>query len=95
MATANHDRTDSFISSEAIELLDCFSNGIDEFILQLAEHVANERTGTARSEITAQDILKAGELLVAMLRHANIPDDVKPAIDSMLQCFTNKVKHRK
>lgn len=95
MATANHGQ-EATISSDALELLDCFGEGLDEFVYKMAEHSAILRSGKASPvEITADDMVSAGEVLARILQNSDVPSEVKPAIDSMLQCFTKKVRHRK
>jgi len=91
------DGTEATISSQALSLLACFSDGIDEVVLKIAEGLArSEARGTEQPEISAANIVSAGDVLSRALRNSpDVPDDVKPAIDAMLECVTRKAKNRR
>ncbi len=96
MATTNSGRAESTISSDALGLLGCFSGVFEDVIYRMAEHAAIARAASGQTiEISADDVEDAANLLAQILRDSKIPEDVKPAIDSMLQCFTHKNIQRK
>lgn len=63
---------ESRISSEACDLLDCFSEALSETVRDIAEEFARERgKGTNKpAEICCADIERAGNLLLNHLRKA-------------------------
>jgi hypothetical protein len=93
MATVSDES--STISSDALDLLDCFADGFDGVIYELAEIEAIARTGVQGSEITAADMEKAANHIVEVMRQSDLPDGVKAMLGSMLQCFSSKVSRRK
>jgi hypothetical protein len=97
MATTNQANREATISSDALGLLDCFSGGVGELVYKPAEHAALSREGPeAKSvEVSADDVEKAADFLVQIIRNSNVPTQVKPAVDSMLQCFSHKNTQRK
>jgi hypothetical protein len=95
MATADHG--EATISSEALSLLSCFSDGIDDLVLRIAGGVARSRLPQEdHPEISGGDIIAAGNVLSKALRNApEMPEDVKPAIEAMLQCVAQKAQNRR
>lgn len=93
MATANHGNIESSISSEALDLLDCFANGLDDVMYELAEAVAARRTGrTNNVEICVDDIREAAKLFVECLERVEIPDRAKAAVHEMLKCLSHQIE---
>jgi hypothetical protein len=92
MATVSNES--STISSDALDLLDCFADGFDGVVYELAEMEAKARTGVPVSEITAADMEKAANHIVQVMRQSDLPDEVKAMLGSMLQCFSKKVSRR-
>lgn len=97
MVTIRQEKTESTISSEALGLLDCFSGGVEDFVYKLAEHAANSKAAASSGvvEISADDVEKAADFLVEAIRRSEIPSDLRPAINGMLSCFTDKITQRK
>lgn len=97
MATADRPNTDATISSEALSLLSCFSDGFDEVVWKIAEGIARGRTAPGvKPEIEDGDIVAAGEKLAHVLKMSpELPEDIKPAVDLMLQCVHRKAQSRK
>jgi hypothetical protein len=85
----------STISSEALDLLDCFADGFDDVVYELAELEATKRTGARGSEIIAADMECAANHIVQAMSHSDLPDEVKAMLSSMLQCFSSKASRRK
>jgi hypothetical protein len=86
----------STASSEALELLGCFYNGIDDLVYQIAEDVARAREGASRAadrpvQIEVADVKQAGDKVLAALRDmvkmGTLPADAGPALDAMKTCF--------
>lgn len=97
MATAHRETKEPTISSDAIGLLDCFSAGVEELVYKLAEHTARSRLEPDATviEVNADDIEKAADFLVQIIRRSDVPAQVKPTVDAMLQCFLHRNTHRK
>jgi len=91
MATVDSATNESTISSEALGLLDCFANGIDELIYGLAEVAATERAGAKGAEISVADMEVAATRFVEIMKRSDLPNELKPHISAMLDCFSRKV----
>jgi len=95
MATANHGNIESSISSDALGLLDCFTNGLDDVIYEIAEAIAARRTGSQQVEITRADIKEAANVFVVCLETAEIPAPVRDHVRQMLHCLSEQIKSGK
>lgn len=91
----------STASTEALELLNCFSDGIEDLVYQTAEVVARKRAcGSLPSgkpvEIELQDVRQAGELVIAAIKKivaaGSLPPDVGESVDEMHRCLNCKTE---
>lgn len=87
MATAirNSDR-DYSIASDAIEMMDCLTNGLDEVVLDIAVSIAAKRHAgkNAPLRIEADDINEAMAFLVAAIREKA---EKTPDLEEFLRTF--------
>ena len=68
MATINKPEVETTISSRAIGLLECFTNGLDEFVYRLAARRAIQRSPSSTTvEVTVDDLKAAAGELVEIL----------------------------
>jgi hypothetical protein len=98
MATADRG-TESRISSEALDLLNCYVSGLDKIVYEIAEEFAKQRMGDAVAagkpiRIDASDVKQAADLLISSIRKmaegGNVPQEIVPAIEGMHQCLQEK-----
>jgi len=92
MATANQ-KHESSIESDAMDAIDCFTDGIDGVIYELAERSAVLRGATEDGiVITVADIEEATKTLVLAIKNqADIPEDIKSSVEEMLDCCSRKL----
>jgi len=96
MATANQNKHESSIESAAMDAIDCFTDGIDGVIYELAEHSATLRGATEDGiVITVADIEEATETLVSAINRSGIPEDIKSSVAEMLDCCSRKIQSTK
>ena len=89
LMTKNQDRT---YTSEALDVLDCFTHGFDEVLCQIAEQYADERKD--RGPIDVQDIQSAAAIIVEAVAKSDIDPSVKSLVSGMLNCLASKTSHR-
>lgn len=90
-----HRPEDTVVTSQALELMDCFEGGVADVVFRLAEEFARRRTEnddrSALVEVTAADVRQAGERIIAALRglasEGRMPPELVVRIDQMSQCF--------
>ncbi len=99
MATVDKPKLESRISSEALDLLHCFSGDLDEMVYAIAEDVARKRQQSAVAhaqaiEIGADDVRSAGAIVIELLdravRDGNLPNDLIEQFDCARRCFERK-----
>ena len=96
MATIDDkNKTGSVLSDDAYELIECFYDGVDDLVYQLAEEMARKRNPSASPvQIEVEDVRAAGEAVVESLKRlfesGEIPDHVKEAIHGMGDCFDDR-----
>lgn len=82
------------IASDALVLLDCFDGQVGEVVYGIAEEFAKERGKGQAVEITASDVRKAGEIVIAglqkMVEMGRLPSGFVPQLDGMRDCFLCK-----
>lgn len=98
--TAINTSDDSIITSNALDLLTCFQDGLDDVIYQFAEEIAKKRQVESGSEsadlvtIDVQDVREAGEQLTAMIKQMVKAGQLSPEIESrvsiMRECLDCK-----
>ena len=94
MATAEDSQIEITFSSQALDLLDCFSCGFDDFLSRIAEHIAFQRGEQGKTvEITEEDIVKAANIFAEKIKASDLEADVKHEVDSMLECLSRKRRH--
>lgn len=87
--------TNIVVSSRAMDLLDCFEGDFGDVVFDLAGHFARQRSGEGSSlspvEVTADDVRKAGEMLInalgRMLSEGALPQHVRDRVEQMRHCF--------
>jgi histone H3/H4 len=98
MATADQG-TQSRISSDALDLLNCYISGLDKVVYEMAEALAKQRMGETLAtgkpiRIDANDVKQAADLLMNAIRHMAQSDgahqELVPAIEGMHQCLQAK-----
>jgi|LakMenEpi03Aug12_release.lakeMendotaPanAssembly.Ray.scaffolds.fasta_scaffold3894431_1 hypothetical protein len=99
MATAQSTSSpqEVLISHDAMRMLGCFQDGLDEVVQQLAEDRCRERQGPdshGAIEITPQDVREAADVLFGMLRQlidsGKASSALTRAIDNMNDCVSCK-----
>ena len=95
MATADR-QTESSIDSIAMDAIDCFTDGIDGVVYELAERSATLRGRTPDGiVITVEDIPEATTTLVAAINSSDILDEVKDSIAEILDFCSRKIQEIK
>lgn len=95
MATVDHQQTESSFTSDAVELLGCFSYGFDDVISRIAEHEAARRSGHIGAEVTVDDVMSAVNVFITSMKSSDLPAQMKPEIDAMLSCLSRKLGQSK
>lgn len=93
MATVpNSTEFSSAVSSDALELLDCFHSGLEDIVYEIAEDLAKKRKGTpekAPIQIEATDVVTAGNMVLDAIKHlaesGQISNEVVSAVEEMRQ----------
>ncbi len=85
------------ITHDALRMLDCFQDGLDEVVKKIAEDLCRTRTAAAMPgivEITTQDVRDAAELVSQLLRQmvsaGTLSARISPAIDNIQECVACK-----
>jgi hypothetical protein len=89
------DKPETNISSEAYDLLDCFVNGLDKLVYEIAAEIARARiTGGSNAgpvKIAAEDVVEAGKRVIdavkEQIKRAGGPSDLAAAISDAERCF--------
>jgi hypothetical protein len=102
MATVDdvENKSETNISSEALDLLGCFVGGLDEIVFAIAAARARERHGNKGDspvQVEVEDIAKAGEEVIQVIRGAirdkALPATLASAIEQAERCFTLNKPH--
>ncbi len=89
----------SSISSDGVRLLDCFVDGLDDVVYEMAEELAKKRAAgqTAPGEVArieAEDIRSAGRIVLdhlrQLVREGKLPADLERALDDAERCFSTE-----
>jgi hypothetical protein len=97
MATANHSKN-SEMTSEAYDLLDCFVQGLDDVIYEIAETIAREKVQTSSTgtvEIRRDDVKEAALALFRAIREEagkSLPAHVARHLEEMHDCVIAKCR---
>ena len=95
MATAE-DTTDVAINSDAMDVMDCFSNGMDGVVYSMAAHIATARGASEDGiVITVNDIEQAVSQVVNIMKNSDLSEDIKDSIASMLDCCSHRISQQK
>jgi hypothetical protein len=89
MATATQ-KSERTYTGEALELLECFSHGFDDLLCRMAEQQAD--IGEHSGRIGAEEIKKAGDLILEAVSSSEVSDDVKALVRGMIQCMAQKAR---
>lgn len=88
---------DIVMTSRALDLLDCFQDGFDGVVQQLAEDYAKQRQPAFQGEIVqvdVDDVRQAGRKLIeivrAMVDQKQLPPDILARVDVMGDCLNCK-----
>lgn len=101
MATVDDRTSESAISSKAYSLLDCFVDGLDEVVYEMAEEIAKNRVGrtgelTVPVRIEADDVKQAGGQIIEYLRQlvatGKAPRELATVLDGMAECLAASSK---
>ncbi|MDP1798159.1 MAG: hypothetical protein Q8K78_11780 [Planctomycetaceae bacterium] len=93
------DRENVLLSSDALDLLDCFEGDFGEIVQEMAEHFARirmiETQGDASYvEVTAKDVRQAGasviDALSKMAAAGKMSREVVEKVEQMSECFSCK-----
>jgi hypothetical protein len=89
-------KVSSTASSAALDRLNCFSDGIDTLVYELAEELAKKRMSSSLLpgrpiEIEVDDIEAAGELVIDAIKRfvaeGTLSKELGDAVESMEGCF--------
>lgn len=95
MATTSQTSCSS-LSGEAYDLIDCFYNGVDRIVYEVAESFARKRTGIGSRDpvvIEAEDVRAAGAQVIEALSSLgtiHIPDEIQDELKRMDDCMNSK-----
>jgi hypothetical protein len=82
------------ISNRALNLLDCFTSGVDDIIFRVAEEIARRRQPEGRLSIDIEDIEKAGDIVLGRLKESvdagGLPKHLGQAIEDMHHCLRER-----
>lgn len=101
MSTVMDLRSDAnvVLTGAALNVVDCFGDGLDEFVVQMAEEIARARHSLTSHNsptitIEAQDVTEAGNKLFHILREqiaaGKIPASMSQTIQGMNDCMACK-----
>jgi len=86
MATVENPN-DYAISSDAMDVMDCFSNGMDQVVHQMAGRIAEQRNkSSGEVVITIPDIEAAVRHFAEVMQRSDLEPAVKVSVSSMLDC---------
>jgi hypothetical protein len=98
MSTAETE-TRASLSAEAHEAIQCFYDGLDVIVRELAEEIAEARGSYLEDKktiaIETQDVKEAGnqviEALKGLIKQGKLPEQLSAAVENMQGCFNNHV----
>ena len=98
MDTIDKNANESVISSEAYSLLDCFVEGLDDVVYEIAEEIARERTGIQAPRrpvrIEAEDVKQAAARVVSFLQElvksGRAPAGLGDVLERLTLCLGSK-----
>jgi hypothetical protein len=91
MAATESTNREARLSREAVDLLDCLANGLDNAVFEIAKGIATERQA---ERIEAEDVRVAADILFRainqQLAQQNVPASVSHEIQGMYECLKAK-----
>ena len=95
MPTLMQPNSQSSISGEAMDVMNCFTSGLDDVVYELAEKIAQRRSpSNAAIQIDVEDVKEAARLLFQGLRdaseHGQVASSFEPALNAMRESFQNR-----
>ncbi len=95
MATAENANEYS-ISSDAMGVMDCFSDSMGQIVYKMAGLIAAKREPSPDDVvITISDIEDAVNQIAEIMRNSDLPDGVIGATSSMLKCCSDRIREVK
>lgn len=95
--TATKDLSDNVVmTNQALELLTCFQDGVDELVAKMAEENARRRLSVSADaptviEVGTEDVRAAGERMLTMMKAlvaaGTLPADLQDTIQEMNNCL--------
>lgn len=94
MATARNSN-EVAISSDAMDALDCFSDGMDRVVFDMASNYAMRRGATADGVVvTADDIEKAVAHLIQVMDKTELEPNVRESVEAMFDCCRQRLTNQ-
>ena len=95
MSTATMPETQSSMSGDALDVMECFVAGLDDVVYEIAERMSRKRNPTANAvQIEVEDITQAARLMFQGVHDAitrgQLPSDFEPVLQEMQECFQAK-----
>lgn len=87
------------MSNDAYELIQCFYDGVDVVVRELAQEIAEERGSFLKDDpnviaIEVEDVREAGRRVVGSLRdllkNKKLPAELEQSISQMGECFSQQ-----
>ena len=92
MATADKN-PELALTSRAMDAVDCFTDGMDDLVCDLAGHFASQREPTEDGVIiTEDDIEAASKVLVEAIKSADVPPEFRESVEQMAQCCAQRIR---
>lgn len=92
MATADHNQ-EVLLTSDAMDAIDCFTDGMDGVVCDLAGQIASARESSEEGiVVTVDDIASATQIIGKAISDSDIPEHIKTSIEKMLDCCSRRIR---